>query len=191
MPEEQKGPDAQIPPPATPAGTTPANGDQWKMEDLPASTQAYIKELRDEAKKTRLEKEQAEKARRDAEQAQLVEQGNWKKLAEDRAAELAKLTPYQQRAEALEKIISANNAQMIQQIPEQMRGIVPPLASEALNEWLVKNLPLLQRKPAPDIDAGAGSGGGGKSALTDEEKAMARQFGLTEEQYAKAKPKTS
>src|SRR5438045_3035210 len=107
MPDEPKtGQDAQNTPPPADAGKTSASGDQWKMEDLPSTAQAYIKELREEAKRTRLEKDAAEKARKDAEQAQLVEQGNWKKLAEDRAAELAKLTPYQQRAESLEKIIS-------------------------------------------------------------------------------------
>lgn len=188
MPDEQKGPDAPTPPPATPAGKTPA-GDDWKMEDLPASTQAYIKELRDEAKRTRLEKEAADNARKLAEQQQLVEQGNWKKLAEDRAAELAKLQPYQEQASNLLKIISANNAQMIQQIPEHMRGIVPPLSEDALNAWLVKNLPLLQRKPAPDLNAGEGSGGSGQQPLTEEEKQMAARFGLTPEKFAAQKAK--
>jgi phage I-like protein len=192
MPDEQK-PGADAPPPQTPnpTGTTPASGGEWKMEDLPASTQQYIKELREEAKKTRLEKDAAEKARKDAEQQQLVEQGNWRKLAEDRAAELAKLTPYQERATALEKIINDNNAQMVEQIPEQMRGIVPPLAPDALNAWLVKNLPLLSRKPAPDTDAGAGQGGGDKTAvLTDDEKRTADLMGISYEKFAKQKGKT-
>lgn len=190
MPENET-PGTDVPTPQTPnqSGSTPASGGEWKMEELPASTQAYIKELREEAKKTRLEKEASDKARKDAEQAQLVEQGNWKKLAEDRAAELAKLTPYQQRAEALEKIINDNNAEMIKQIPEADRDIVPTLSPDALNAWLVKALPRLARKPAPETDAGAGQGGSGSSAttLTDDEKQMAAAMGITLEAFAKQK----
>lgn len=184
MPENTNGADALNP--QTPnTGTTPNSGDAWKMDDLPPTAQAYIRELRDEAKKTRLEKEAADKARKEAEQVALAEQGNWRKLAEDRAAELAKLTPYQEQATNLLKIINDNNAQMIAQIPEDMRDIVPPLAADALNAWLVKNLPRLARKQAPNIDAGAGSGGSGMAALTDDDRLAMKVGGMTEEQYRK------
>lgn len=184
MPDDPKtGADAPNPQTPNPASTTPASGDAWKMDDLPPTAQAYIKELRDEAKKTRLEKEAADKARKEAEQTALAEQGNWRKLAEDRAAELAKLMPYQEQASNLLKIISDNNAQMIAQIPEDMRDIVPPLAADALNAWLVKNLPRLARKQAPNIDAGAGSGGSGAKPIvaTQQQQAMAgmaKEFGF-------------
>jgi hypothetical protein len=191
MPDEQNGQDAPNNAQPTPtSGKTPTNGDDWKMEDLPPSTQAYIRQLRDEAKQTRLEKEAAEKARKEAEQQQLVEQGNWKKLAEDRAAELAKLTPYQQKAEELEKIINDNNTQMINQIPEADRAeVLPPLPPAALNAWLVKNLKRLTRKTAPETDAGAGMGGSGdkNAVLTDDEKAMARAMNITEKAFAEQK----
>jgi hypothetical protein len=167
MPDEPK-PGADAPPPQTPnpTGTTPASGDEWKMEELPHALQEYIKGLRTEAKNTRLEKEAAEKARKAAEQAQLEEQGNWRKLAEDRAAELAKLTPYQQKAESLEKIIVDANKRMIDLIPEHKRGLIPmEYPAERLQSWLIANQAELTRKPAPDTDAGAGMGGGPKAPV--------------------------
>lgn len=184
MPDETQktGADAPPPPAPNPTGPTPASGDEWKMEELPHALQEYIKGLRTEAKNTRLEKENAEKARKAAEQQQLEEQGNWKKLAEDRAAELAKLQPYQDQAARYEKAISDTNAQLIQQIPEQMRALIPAgLPTDQLNTWLIKSLPLLTRKPAPELDGGAGMGGGTKSIVVTPQAeaaaAIAKEYG--------------
>lgn len=193
MPDETtNGQDAQGTQSTNGTSGTQASGtdqQQGKIEDLPTWAQSLVKELRDEAASRRLALKKQEEDNAKATQARLAEEGKWKELAEARAAEAAKLQPYQERASALEKIISANNAQMIQQIPEQMRGIVPPLAAEALNEWLVKNLPLLQRKAAPDLDAGAGQGGSGVKPLTDEDRFAMKVGGMTEEQYRKVQAK--
>jgi len=173
-------------------GATPVNGDQQqnqgKIEDLPHWAQVLVKELRDESAARRLALRKQEDEAAKATQARLADEGKWKELADARAAELAKVTPYQQRAETLEKMITENNLRVIQQIPEQMRTLVPQLPPEQLSAWLSANQALLTRKPAPETDAGAGTGsGGGAGTLTDDEKRMAALIGITNEAFAKAK----
>lgn len=190
MPDEKTGLDAPTPS-APAAGTTPAQGTEQpgKIEDLPTWAQSLVKELRDEAASRRLALKRQEDENAKATQARLAEEGKWKELAEARAAEAAKLMPYQQRAEALEKIISESNARRIAQVPEMLRPLIPNLPAEQLASYLDQNWALLQRKPAPEIDLGAGSGGSGMSALTDDEKQMAARFGLTPEKFAAQKAK--
>lgn len=156
-----------------------------QVEDLPQWAQTMIKELRDESATRRREL----KAQREAEQAKLAEAGNFKALAEQNAARVAELEPFQERAEALEKMIRDENKARINQIPEAMRGLVPTdYPPEKLAAWLTTNMPKLTRTPAPDLDAGA-AGGSGRTqvSLTAEERALAAQFNISPEDYAKAK----
>lgn len=190
MPDEAKtGQDAQNTQSIGATGGTQSGADQQqsqgKIEDLPTWAQTLVKELRSEAADRRiaLQKQQQESAA--AEQKRLADLGQWELLAKKREEELNAAKPYQERAATLEKIIDDNNSQMIAQIPEDMRDIVPPLAADALNAWLVKNMPRLARKQAPNINAGEGSGGGGAKPLTDQDRANARRAGISDEDWAK------
>lgn len=197
MPDETKhGQDAPNTQSTGATGGTQSGADQQqnqgKIEDLPTWAQTLVKELRNEAADRRiaLQKQQQEAAT--AEQKRLADLGQWETLAKKREEELQKLTPYQQRAADLEKVIADGNAERIALIPEAMRGLVPtgyPAAD--LHKWLNTNLSLLTRKSAPDIDAGVGSGGSGAQAqpLTEAEQAMAKRMGLTPEKFAAAKAK--
>jgi hypothetical protein len=188
--DEQTGQDAQQQQSAgVMGGTQAANGEQGKIEDLPAWAQTLVKELRDEAAERRVALKKQAEAASAAEQARLAEQGKYKELAEAREKELNATKPYQERAQTLEKLITENNQRIIQQIPEQMRTLVPQLPPEQLAGWLTANQALLTRRPAPDTDAGAGQGGsgGGANALTDDEKAEADKYGVSHEAFAKAK----
>lgn len=190
MPDENNGLDAQaLPTPPTASGTqATGSGEQGKIEDLPTWAQTLVRELRDEAasRRTALKKQEEEAAR--ATQTRLAEEGKWKELAETRAADAAKLQPYQQRAADLERVLTDSNNRRIVLIPEGMRTLVPQLPAEQVAAWLDANWGLLTRKAAPDIDAGAGAGNGNSAAsLTSEQLAMAARMGLTPEQYAKAK----
>lgn len=165
-----------------------AQSAEWRMEDLPGGAQAYIKQLRDENADRRKALTAAEDAARQREQARLQEEGKWKELAQAREAELAKIAPYQERAQALEAMIRAGNETRIKAIPESMRGIVPTdYPPEKLSGWLDANWQLLQPKPAPNLDAGAGGGGKPAASLTEAERTIARNMGLTPEQYAAQK----
>lgn len=122
-------------------------------------------------------------------QKQLEEQGNYKSLAEERAAQLAQLQPYQERATALEKIIRESNEARLRGIPENMRALVPTeYAPEKLQAWLNANEKLLTNPAPPQFGAGAGSATPqGQPQLTSEEMEMAKRFGLSEEDVLKAK----
>lgn len=127
----------------------------------------------------------------EAQRKQLAEQGNFKALAEQHAAEVARLKPIEERASALEKIIRDGNEARIAEVPERMRSIIPTdYPPEKLQDWLNKNASLLAQPPPPDFDAGAGAGSSGNPSsmkLTADEKAMAKRIGVTEEEYLKIK----
>jgi len=167
------------------AGEQASSAQSERVEDLPEWGQRIIRELREENATRR----QEVRRQQEAEQAKLAEAGNFKALAEQHAARVAALEPFQERAEALEKMIRTENTARINQIPEAMRGLVPTdYPPEKLAAWLTANMAKLARTPAPDLDAGAaGSSGRAAVALTAEEQALAAQFGLKPEDYAKAK----
>lgn len=170
---------AQDAPPTN--STTPQSG---RVEDLPEWAQKVIREARQEAADRRVALKQVT----DAQQQRLIDEGNFKALAEQRAAELAVLTPMKERAEALEKMIRESNSSRINTVREDMRALIPvDYPPEKLASWLDANLTRLTTPPAPNIDAGAGAGNGGKSlpSLSEEQKAMARAMGITPEAYAK------
>lgn len=183
MPDDQNGQDAQNSQQSADVGKTPASADQWKMEELPPAVQDYIKGLRKEAKDHREAKEAKEReaaaAASAAEQKRLADAGQFEQLAKLKAEEAAK--PYQTRVADLEKVIAETNAQLIQQIPESIRALVlPDLPADKLNAWLIKSLPALTRKSAPETDAGAGQGGSGAKPATAQTQAMAdmaKQYG--------------
>lgn len=115
----------------------------------------------------------------------LQEEGNYRELAQKHAADLESLKPLAERAQALEAIIRESNEARMKAVPENMRNLIPvDYAPERLQAWLNANEALLRRSPAPDFDAGAGgSGGSASTKLTEEQRAMAKRFGMTEEQY--------
>jgi hypothetical protein len=128
------------------------------------------------------------KAIEEGSKKKLEEEGNWKALAEQRAAEAESLKPFAERAKSLEAVIRQNNEAAIARIPEARRGLIPmDYAPEKLQSWLANNTALLMREPAPDFNAGEG-GDGGKPApkLNEEEKSLAKQWGMSEEDYLKA-----
>lgn len=189
---DQQNTDPQVSPPSDP---TPS--EQSRLEDLPEAWQKEIRELREESGRRRLQLREYEQRIQEvsqADQARLAEQGQWKTLAEQRQQELAKLKPYQERAESLEGMIRKSNEVRISRVREDMRPLIPTdYPPERLSEWLDANLERLNTRPAPDIDAGAG-GGSGKGAssvqVTDEDRraaALAQEGGynLTPEAVAK------
>lgn len=121
----------------------------------------------------------------DAQKKRLEQSGNFEEIAKQRQAEIEALSPYKDRASALEGVIRENNEKLIQGIPENMRGIVPTdYPPEKLNVWLTNNRAMLTKPPAPDYDAGAsGQAPSQNGKLTAEQKSVARQFGLTDEEY--------
>lgn len=172
------------------------NGQQGERADFsawPAEAQAYIRELRQEAANNRRRAQELESAMntertqvQEREQQRLAAEGNFRALAEQHERRAKALEPYEARARALEEKIAAGNAARIANIPETDQSLVPKgLSPEDLAAWLDTNYARLTARRAPNLDGGAGTGGNGATALTDEQRAMAKRFGLTEEQYRK------
>lgn len=122
-----------------------------------------------------------------AEQERLKKQGEWQQIADNALKENEALKSFRQRTEMLEGTIKSANEALIAQVPETMRKLIPvDYPPERLQVWLNDNWRMLTVPPAPSIDAGAGAGSGAKPInLTPEQQQMARQMGLSPEQYAK------
>lgn len=127
------------------------------------------------------------KAIETAQRVQLEQDGNFKALAQQHEAEVARLKPIEERAAALEKIIRESNEGRIAAVPERMRSIIPAdYPPEKLQNWLNANASLLTQPPAPEFNAGAGGSGGGNTLkVTDEDR---RQAEIAQANGHKVKP---
>jgi len=119
---------------------------------------------------------------------QLEEQGKYKELTETLRAELAEAKIRANKSDELEGTLEKLLAAQLEALPEQSRKLVPEkLSIKDRLDYIAENRELLV-KPAPP-GTGAGKQGGkppeGKPDITAEESAMAKKFGLTEEEYAK------
>lgn len=127
------------------------------------------------------------KAMEDAQRKRLEETGNYAEVAKRYQSELESLKPIAERAQSLEAIIRESNEARLGAIPESYRNLVPTdYAPEKLQAWLNANESLLKRAPAPSLDAGAGANSAPSDSvrLTAEQKALAKRFGLSEDEYA-------
>jgi hypothetical protein len=186
------------------AGGTPAaeGGTPNDVSGLPEWAQKRFADL--EARLSDVNKESASRRHRlnelettlkglsESQQKRLAEQGNYEELARQRAAEVETLKPYEERAKSLEGIIRASNEARVGQVREDLRALVPgDYAPEKLATWLDANWQRLTAKIAPDLDAGAGAASRKAANLSEDERATARRFGMTDEQYISAKAKAA
>lgn len=180
-------------------GVTPKTG-----EELLASLSPEVRKVFEETQKgllSALQREREaheseskkaaalEKAQQEAERKRLEEVQDYKKLYESTLASVTELKPKAEQVETYEKTLQVILAREIEELPEEFRDIVPDgLSTQQKLDWLSKNKAKLN-KPTP-FDIGAGKTGikqAKTTELTPEEKQVARQFGMTEEEYAKAK----
>lgn len=160
------------------------------IQALPSWAQGMISDLRREAAENRVKAKKAEEQRLKEEADRLAQQGEWQTLAEQRAQELERLKPVSEKAAALEAKIKASNDSRIQQLPEELRSVVPDFDDPVLvSEWLDANLSKLTARTAPALDGGVTGDRGGKGAasLTADELAAAKRMGISPELYAKYK----
>lgn len=152
-----------------------------KLEAELAEKDKYIRELRDEAASRRI-------ALKQQQEQHLSEQGKWKELAEQRAAEIEQLSTYKEQAETLNGLVQQSIQQRVEMIPEDMRDIVPlDYPPAKLHAWLDANLPRLTKPKAPNLDAGVSGGGRSSVQLTDEERDLIRKMGIDEQKYLEQK----
>lgn len=158
--------------PADPKPSESAGG----IETLPEWAQKLIREVRTEAAAHRTALREAERAAKAAEEARLAEQGEYKKLAEDRAQRVAELEPVAQEVEALrvkveqfEKATLARIAAEIAEWPEGMRAVVEKARDVEEKAAVVEHL----RSAVAELAKAKGSGSPGNQA--DPKAAVARE----------------
>ena len=119
----------------------------------------------------------------------LVEQSQFKELAEKRGVDLVKAQAEAAKVTAYEKTLTEVLAAQIESLPEDKRALVPDeLTTQQRLAWIAKNAAILKAPAAFDIGAGRHGGGeDSKVTLTPEEHAVAKSFGLTDEEYFKNK----
>jgi phage I-like protein len=121
----------------------------------------------------------------------LIEQSEFKKLAESRGEELTKAQEIASKVDAYEKTLADVLAAQVASLPEDKRDLVPDeLTTQQKLAWLAKNAAIL--KAPASFDIGAGRQGGGEpprkvSPLSAEEIEVAHRFGMTEAEYLKNK----
>lgn len=126
---------------------------------------------------------------KELEEKRLEEQEKWQELAQKRQQEIEALRPKASVAEEQEKSLQAFLNAQIEEIPENMRSLIPEqLTTMQKLNWLATNRSLLTKPVGPDIGAGTrGAGSSGAVKLTPEEQQVARMFGYSDEEYAKNK----
>ena len=179
---------ATTPTPAQVAGPADTAQDAVTATTFPAE---YVQQLRQEAASYRTKLREIEEANKRADEARLAQEAKWQELAEQRAREIEELRPYQERYTAMIDALKASNEKRLEQVPDGMRSLIPPIDDPAtLGQWLDANWQILTGKAlAPSMNGGAGAPTPRTSTvvLTDAELAMAAKMGITPEQYLAAK----
>ncbi len=130
----------------TPTTTTDPAQAAADIDALPAWAQQTIRDLRKEQASRRKAAQDAEAAAKAAEEKQLAERQEWQKLAEQRAAELASLTPVAERYAALSSEITAQIEAEIKTWPAEVIALRPADADAvALMTWAKTARPLAQK----------------------------------------------
>ena len=118
---------------------------------------------------------------------QLVEQGKYKELAEERARALAELQPKADKLDSAEATLQLVLDGQILQIPEDKRKLIPDYGTveDRLN-YIAANGDLLRKAEAFDYGASSRGGKSDKKSvvLTDDQKAMAKKLDISNEDYA-------
>lgn len=133
--------------PTTPQQPTPSGSKQTPISELPIDTQDYIKRLRDEANKANKALEAEATAKKKAEEARLIAQGEFQKLAEKHAARVQELEPLQGRFETLSTLITGQIEAQIKDWPAEVKTFDPGVDAsvEQRLAWVEKSKPLIEK----------------------------------------------
>jgi hypothetical protein len=152
-----------------------------------------FKELNEAANTYKAKAEALEKANQEAEQKRLLEQNDFKQLYEKTQAELTSLKPKAEQLLSMEKTLNLLLEAEVKSLPEQFQDVVPDgLNTQQKLDWISKNKSKFMKPEAFDIGAGktgAKKPEGKAVELSPEERQLARDFGMSEDDYVKYKDK--
>jgi len=132
-------------------------------------------------------------AAQDAEKNRLKDKEDYRKLYEAAEGELTELRPKAETLTVYEQILQKTLQTSIAEIPEDRRSLIPSkLPIQDQLEWITANRSLLSKAQPFDIGAGKSGGGQNKSVnLSPEELQIAKDYGMTAEEYVKYKDQTN
>ena len=137
--------------------------------------------------------EENKKAREAAATQKLIDDKKWEQLYATSQQEIEPLKLLAEQGARSTERLASDNAARIEGIPDDKRSLIPKFDDPIMMaEWLTDNADLYvdPAKPrAPNLDGGAGglSTSGDAITLTAKELDMAKNFGLTPEEYARGK----
>lgn len=124
-----------------------------------------------------------------ADEEALKKQGEWQKLAETRGKQLDELKQKADKVDAYESTLQETLKSQLSELPEQLRVLVPDeMSTQQKLAWLSKNKAVLTKPKAFEIGAGKRGGESGKEPgkkLNADQQAVARSYGMTDDEYAK------
>jgi phage I-like protein len=167
---------------------SPAIKGETKAENM--VPQSRLNEMAERNRQLQERLDATEKERQEQLEAQLAKQGEWKEIAEQRAQKLAELQPKADQLDSYEQTLKKVLDSEIATLPEEYQDVVPEsLTTQQKLDWLAKNKSKFMK--AEPFDIGAGQKGTKQikkpDELTDDEKKVAKAFGVSEEEYAKNK----
>lgn len=150
------------------------------------------KALKERLKAIEDKQAETERERQAQQQKEMAEQNRYKELYEAAQAQLATLSAAQNEAKLYRDSLENTLKARIESIPEDKRHLIPDFGDITQKmAYLDKAFPDLVATPkpaAPKLDGGSGSGTRGNALkLSDFEIQMAREAGISLEDYAKAK----
>lgn len=175
--------------PKAPPAAEPLN-----VDNAPMIPKTRFDEVNSERNALREQLAEFQRKQQADEQAKLEEQGEFQKLAEERQKEIERLASYEAQVTQLTEAAKASNEKLIEQVPEDKRGLIPEYEPLKLQQWLAMNQSILIGQPftPPSTNGGAGTyqkSNGQHKPLTQTEIAIAKKMNLTPEQYQEAKAK--
>lgn len=175
------------------AGQTPESS-KTDLNALPPDVQEYIKQLRDENKKWRLDKQAEADARKRQETEALEASQEWKQAAEAYKQQLADLAPKAQRVDETDQFLKNMVERRVESLLPHYRKLVPDYDDPRRTlQWLEDNASALNLPKPANIDAGQRGDSGGMNPqvarLSAEELALAAAAKMTPEQFATYKAK--
>jgi hypothetical protein len=123
-----------------------------------------------------------------AQQETLKEQNKFKELYEQQQATVLELKTKADKVDEYETTLKETLDAQLKDIPEPLRKLVPAeLSTRQQLAWLASNKAILLKPDAFDIGAGKGKTKPGDKTveLTAEQKMLAHQYGMSEEDYLK------
>ncbi len=153
--QEDNGAGNNAPPAGDATGTNGGDEKRFTQAELDAIVKARLEREQGKAAKDR------EKAEADARARALAEQGEFKTLAEQRAARIAELEPLATETEQLRMATKALLDRQREGLPEYILPLLDAMPVAGQLEYLAKNRDKLitpQQTQAPNINSGAGNG---------------------------------